>query len=122
MTNFTAAEVLDALENNLLTPVYDRTTWKKTGEWEEAPELLEEDGWTELAGNRVVLNGVTYDIEEVDSTGGMDEGSNATVTLKIGDQYFRKSGYYASHYGYDWDGDFEEVHPVQKSITVYESI
>jgi len=42
------------------------------------------------------------------------------MVIRIGDQLFRKEGYYASHYGYDWDGTFEEVEAKPKTITVYE--
>lgn len=61
-------------------------------------------------------------IEVLESGGGMDEGSNAYVVFKVGDTYLRKSGYYASHYGYDWDGELEEVVPAQKTITVYNTL
>lgn len=41
--------------------------------------------------------------------------SGATVT-----RYFKKPGYYASHYGAELDGDAFEVFPKRKIITVYE--
>ena len=31
-----------------------------------------------------------------------------------------ETGYYSSYNGTDWNNDFEEVKPVQKTITVYE--
>lgn len=54
--------------------------------------------------------------------GGVNAGHNIWVAFKVGDQYFRKTGYHESHYGTDWDGDVEEVIPRQKTITVYDSI
>lgn len=76
-------------------------------EWETVPFLL---------------RGVPAEVEVVDETGGMDEGSNASITFQVGDQFFRKDGYYASHYGYDWDGAFYEVSPRQVTVTQFERI
>lgn len=52
-------------------------------------------------------------------TGGEGGGEDAELIFKIGDRYFRKGGYYASHDGTYWDGDFSEVRPEPKTITVY---
>lgn len=94
--------------------------WSDTHTYTVAP--VNGAGWDEAAHSsfNVVIDGELLEAAMVDQTGGMDEGSNASSTWKIGDQYFRKSGYYASHYGYDWDGELEEVHPVQKVVTVFE--
>lgn len=54
--------------------------------------------------------------------GGVNAGPNIWVAFKVGDQYFRKTGYHECHYGTEWDGDVEEVTPRQKTITVYDSI
>ena len=59
-------------------------------------------------------------VVQVDSGGGTDQGSYAYVVLKIGDKLYRKSGSYASHDGFYWDGDFREVVAKEKLITVYE--
>lgn len=84
-----------------------------------------DDLWSEIHGESGETNyfveGVGP-IEGLDSGGGMDEGSNAYTVFKVGGTYFRKSGYYASHYGYDWDGDFEEVEPFQKTVIDYRTI
>lgn len=53
-------------------------------------------------------------------TGGEGGGEDAYVVFKLGDRYFRKQGYYASHYGTDWDGELREVNPVQRVVTFYE--
>lgn len=121
-----AEEVLEALKTKGRVPEYHHVDdpsgyngkrYVKTGEWTTDENLTED--WNDLGGRRVIIDGEEYGIEEVDSTGGMDEGSNASVTLKIGDRYFQKQGYYASHYGYDWDGAFLEVYPSEKKIIVY---
>ena len=69
---------------------------------------LDEDVWGEF--------------EQVDEGGGMDEGSGAysVIYFKVHDVYVRIDGYYASHYGYDWDNDPYLVIPKDKTITVYE--
>lgn len=84
------------------------------GDYTEGPSS---DFWYFLYD--LTLRGEVVSLTEVETTGGMDEGSHASVTFKIGDQFFQKVGYYQSHYGYEWDGDFFEVEPVQKTITVY---
>ena len=83
-----------------------------------------EPDWYDLdiSNVEVVFEGETVDVKLVHETGGMDVGSNASMTFKIGDQFFKKEGYYASHYGYDWDGDFFEVKPVERVITGYEPV
>lgn len=58
-------------------------------------------------------------------TGAEDGGSNAELIFEVntvdGDtRYFHKTGYYSSYNGTEWDGDFREVKPVQKTITVFE--
>lgn len=77
-------------------------------------------GWDEMYDDGfIVVEGVPVDYEVVHTTGGMDEGSHASVVFKIGDQYFRKEGFYASHYGTDWDGDFVEVVPASVQVVKY---
>lgn len=66
------------------------------------------------------LRGESVETESVADWGGEDEGSNRGFVFKIGDQLFRKDGYYASHYGTEWDGEFREVHEATKTVTVYE--
>lgn len=71
-------------------------------------------GWDDFYSNTGFIvgeNGEFIDYELVETTGGEGKGDEASIVIKIGDQYFRKEGYYASHYGYDWDGDLEEVRP-----------
>jgi hypothetical protein len=82
-------------------------------------------GWGEIKyedKGTLWVEGVGVAFETIDEYGGEGKGDDAWVVIKIGDQLFRKEGYYASHYGYEWDGDVEEVRPVEKTITVYETI
>lgn len=73
-------------------------------------------------GATITLRGESVAIEAVDTFGGEGQGDDIWVVVRVGDQLFKKSGYYASHYGTDWDGDVTEVKPVQKTITVYEDV
>jgi len=95
------------------------------------PQQIEEavgetdGGWGEIKyedKGTLVIDGVTVPFVTADEFGGEGHGDEAWVVIKVGNQLFRKEGYYASHYGYDWDGDVQEVKPVEKTITVYESV
>lgn len=60
-------------------------------------------------------------IERVASQGGGEgSGSEMWVVVKIGSRLFKKSGYYASWDGDNWDGPFEEVRPRERMVTFYE--
>lgn len=64
-------------------------------------------------------------IYQVATGGGMDKGINGYTVIKVVTdevQYFRKDGYYASYDGFEWDGDFYQVYPYEKTITVFEDI
>lgn len=52
-------------------------------------------------------------------TGGEGGGEDCELLFKVGDRFFQKVGYYASYDGTYWDGDFSEVRPELKTITVY---
>lgn len=71
------------------------------------------------------LKALPFSFTVVENYGG-GEGSGETrylvlqVTSDDGVQYFRKDGAYYSYDGSNWDyGDFYEVEPTQKTITVY---
>lgn len=92
-------------------------------------EREEGDGWFDLdwAENghkvKVTLQGEETEVEKVDGKPSAEGGGeHVYIILKAGDQFFEKTGYYASHYGTDWDGDVTEVRPVEKTMTVYEAV
>lgn len=62
--------------------------------------------------------------KEAFDTGGEGHGENVYMVFRLvnddGTFFFKKDGYYASHYGTDWDGPFSQVTPVQKMVTFYE--
>ena len=63
-------------------------------------------------------------VEVIDSDGGEGQGEIIYFVMKISDgdtvRHFRKDGFYASHYGTDWDGTFAEVSAVQRTVTFWE--
>jgi hypothetical protein len=106
MTDYTAAEVEAAIDAG-----------DDAGEFEKWYDF-EDKG----SKNILTLRGEEIEVETIaDDCGGEGHGENVWLVIKVGDQLFEKTGYYASHYGTDWDGDFTEVHPVEKTITVYEA-
>lgn len=71
----------------------------------------------------VLLRGEAVKVSKVDAlTGDYDSSDydSVWIVVKVGDQLFKKTGWYASHSGHDWDGDTTEVHATEKTITVYE--
>lgn len=100
MSDYTTREILDAVG-------------ARSGTDEKVADLQ----WC----GTITLRDETVEVSEVAQEGGMDEGSSIWFVVRIGDQLFRKDGYYASHYGTDWDGAFYEVKAAQKTVTVYEA-
>ena len=84
------------------------------------------DYWGEVHWGDVdtlTIDGVDYPLEVVESHGGGEgDGSEVWVVFKVDGRLFRKSGYYASHYGTDWDGSLEEVEAFEKTVTDYRTI
>ena len=89
------------------------------------------DGWTELGswwpGDRkpgepegMLVPSLGAYVTVVESFGGMDKGTTRWIVYKVGNRLFRKNGWYASHYGSEFDGDFSEVRAREKMVTVYE--
>lgn len=124
--SFTVNEVLDLFNNSF---DWEYLSWS-TKKWEPLYDEddkygdggILQDGWLEISRKRITVDGETYEVEVLEEGGGMDEGSSAYIIFKFGDQYFSKSGYYQSHYGYDWDGDFIEVEPYEMTVTDYRPV
>lgn len=90
--------------------------------------VIEDEGWGELAylADRddtleITLRGEQVKVGLVTRFGGEGQGDEAWFVLGIGDQMFRKDGWYISHEGTTWDGDFTEVKPVERPVTFYEA-
>lgn len=64
------------------------------------------------------------DVKLVDKYGGEGQGDDYWVVFSVSDgdvtRLFRKSGWYASYAGGEFDSDLEEVRAQQKVVTVYE--
>jgi hypothetical protein len=87
-----------------------------------------EDGWMSIdwmSEGRTFSLDINGETVEATYVGGKQSeeggGEHVYLVVKVGSQFFRKNGYYASHYGVEWDGSIEEVHPVEKTVTVYET-
>lgn len=90
--------------------------------WSLEPQLADELDWHELGIDDVEFG--RFRVELVEEFGGEGQGDHVHMVFKFtlpeGVEYWKKDGYYASHYGTEWDGDFYQVNPVVKTITVYE--
>jgi len=63
----------------------------------------------------------------VDEYGGEGQGDEYWIAFRVEFaegpiRFFRMNGYYASYDGGTFDGPFEEVQPVEKTITVFEVV
>lgn len=61
---------------------------------------------------------------EVINTGNLGDGHEAWSVLRHNEsgRLFRRSGYYSSWDGGDWDGDLVEVEPVQVTVTRFKPL
>jgi hypothetical protein len=68
------------------------------------------------------LLGDLHDYEEVECKGGEGEGDNYYFVLyfPIADTYIRSDGFYASYEGASEFCDWQVVHPIEKTIIIYE--
>jgi hypothetical protein len=81
--------------------------------------FYEEIQWTR---EPIFLPELGEEAVKVDSTGGSEgEGDYMDVVFKIGDQLFRKTGFYNSWDSNDWDGSLEEVEPYEVMVTKYKA-
>ena len=81
--------------------------------------------WGELtysfSDTKLFVGGVGYDVEVVETHDDDQEWAyNTWVVFKVGEQVFRKTGYYRSHDGEYWDGPLVEVVPSEKTVIVWE--
>lgn len=65
------------------------------------------------------FNGIKEQVVWVADFGGEGMGDMCYVVIQIGDQYFRKDGYYQSYEGSTWDGEFYECFPKEVTRTEY---
>jgi hypothetical protein len=131
----TASQVLEALYSITANePGGEFNGYPDQIEWEEVdgaldgPYLSIKDD-TQPYGRRYergpapVFDGFKLSVET--EFGGEGEGDSRWIVIKAvsddgTEQFFRMDGYYASYDGSTWDGEFYEVRPREKTITVYE--
>lgn len=82
--------------------------------------------WQEVGseGEQVEGVGLVHLVE--DFGGGEGSGETRYLVFSVTDdqgsvRFFKKNGYYASYDGSSFDGSFDEVVPVEKVVTVYET-
>lgn len=91
--------------------------------FQELSEIIKDLGVSSVA--REDFNKEDLDMELVHSQGGYEgDGEYAERVFEHdngGEKiYIKITGFYSSYNGTDWDSDFEQVQPKQKTITVYE--
>lgn len=129
---YTAEEVNDAIES------LNEAFWDEDV---EVPELLAEDiektedpeygykvedYWTHFGESEellpIVLDGERVKPELVVIEQDPLDYTYYYAVFKIGDQYFRKNGWYQSHYGSELDGDIEEVEKVTVQVNQWKGL
>lgn len=109
--SYTIKELNKAIED-------EENSWE--GSWFEFEDQLE------YGDDEVVVPGIgraTF----VEQYGGEGKGEDLWMVFKVtsldgAERYFRRSGYWASFVGGDYDGPTREVKATQKLMTVYEEI
>ncbi|WPH57739.1 hypothetical protein [Mycobacterium phage WXIN] len=111
----------------------EESDWE--GSWFEFSWLMESDNeWRETESGRqyvpktqpgVSIPGIGRAVQ-LAQHGGMDQGSDLWLVFEVTDEHgakriFRRTGYWMSYSGGEYDGPTEEVEPVQKLITVWEA-
>lgn len=128
-TDYTVKEVEKAL-----LPYVGQSDWSEDLTEEEEEAASNADGWFELKYKlkgqylgegesqltHFTIRGEQVPVEFVANFGGEGQGDDLWIVFKVGDQLFRKDGYYASYGESDYDGDLREVRAVVKAVTVYE--
>lgn len=90
-------------------------------------ETYTDSGWhqweDELSLNEVVEVADLGSVQVVDRQPGREGGGeNIYIVFKVGERFFKKTGYYASYDGSNWDGSFTEVTPQDRVVTFYEPL
>lgn len=88
----------------------------------EIIEKLKEFSGSDFAyefGNKEGFGKAKIVHEEGDCEGGGDY-SCVVRYFEEHDVYIQVTGFYSSYEGTEWDGEFEQVFPKEKTITVYE--
>lgn len=123
---YTAKQVEEILES--LTISYDSRRDGSRWKFEKTTDYDPEFSWSEFEealeiGKPLTIPGLGVITPLVVDGGGEGSGEHCEIVFKVTtEQYFKKNGYYASFHGTDWDGEFFEVQPTEKVVTVYPRI
>lgn len=108
MSDYTADEVADAVD------AHDSLDWQDMG---NAGYGMSLGPWA------VILRGspevVTREGGQAPAEGG---GEDVSVVIRIGTQFFRKTGWYSSFNGADWDGSLTEVRPEEETVIAWVAV
>ncbi len=117
MANSPAEDWLESVEN-LPAPKYSAV--EVLNAITEFTEGDLDEFWYDTDQIALSVNGITEMTSVVEDFGGEGQGDARYVVFKLGEQFFRKEGYYTSYDGSTWDGDFFECFPVIREVTFYE--
>lgn len=79
--------------------------------------------WTATKPQELDIDGEKVYAVYVDGKPGEEGGGERIwMVLQVGTQFFKKHGCHISHDGTYWDGGIQEVIPVEKTVTVYETL
>lgn len=84
---------------------------------EFSDDFWPEFGWASR-GEKENLPGLG-EIVVVDRRDDPGDGQEMWIVFSLGDQFFRKTGYYSSWDGSSWDGALVEVEPYVEPVTFY---
>lgn len=116
MTKYTVEQVRDAIRQ-----------WAAVGDdgWpQDEGDFYDEIMWAS-ADRAYRLDALGEDAFFVAREGGTEgDGDHMEVVFKVGDQLFRKTGYYNSWDSNDWETGYnlDEVEAYEKTVTAYRSI
>jgi len=89
---------------------------------EEDEDLYWEELEWEFRNKGLTIDGVEYPAQVLDENPRGEWDYGTYIVFSVGDQIFRKTGHFQSHYGNDWDGPLQEVRKAEKTIEVWEAI
>lgn len=109
--SYTAKEVEEKIEAYQESGDYD-------GDYSGGIYCDLKDGGYYAEGKSIEVPGLGT-LEYVEDYGGEGQGDDYWVVFKVGNQLFRKDGWYASYDGGELDGELYEVEAVQVQRTEY---
>lgn len=92
--------------------------WNKSTNWNAALDAFQNNMLYGSRSQSVEL--ASGKVKKVAEFGGEGQGDTYYYVFSVGNQYFKRSGYYDSYDGTDWeDSEFFEVFPKEVTIIEY---